>query len=248
MCNCVRDFWGRTTVFLGLCLGSSGYRQCLWSDAWRNNLVSASRARSSIWKTSEQSSFKSFAKESTQPIFVSARQLSRKCRKSICDNTDKTIAVNTMCRALRERPWHFNCCNRYNRWFATDKICSTCTEVEFRAEGRLKTIYFVFLRLIWSLFAMDHVWTFWNSSSMEMELCWGTKIEVSSAYLKDAIIGRECLEIHRINQISRRSYTRTLDYTTSDWEPFGLLTTRNDCLLATCKKLKYPTLNLRRYR
>ena len=78
-----------------------------------------------IWT---QSSFKSFAKESTQPIFVSARQLSRKCRKSICDNTDKTIAVNTMCRALRERPWHFICCNRYNRWFAT--ICSTCTEVE----------------------------------------------------------------------------------------------------------------------
>ena len=53
---------------------------------------------------------------------------------------------------------------------------------------------------------------------------------------KDAIIGRECLEIHGINQVSRRSYTRTLDYTTSDWEPFGLLTTRNNCLLATCKK------------
>ena len=47
---------------------------------------------------------------------------------------------------------------------------------------------------------------------------------------KDAIIGRECLEIHRINRVSRRSYTRTLDYTTSDWEPFGLLTTRNNCL------------------
>jgi len=35
---------------------------------------------------------------------------------------------------------------------------------------------------------------------------------------KDAIIGRECLEIHGINQVSRRSYTRTLDYTTSDWD------------------------------
>jgi len=116
-----------------------------------------------------------------------------------------------MCRALRDSPWHFNCCNRYSRWFATDNICSTCTVVEkvaeiciprflvtvscsmkgrgwgvvkFRADGRLKAISFVFWRLIWSLLALDHVWTFWNSSSMETELRCGTRIEVSSAYLQ----------------------------------------------------------------
>ena len=50
-------------------------RQCLWSDTWRNNLVSAS----SIWKkTSEhslESSFKGFTKETIQPIFVINEQI-----------------------------------------------------------------------------------------------------------------------------------------------------------------------------
>ena len=173
MCNCPRRL-REGSNFLGLCLGSSGYRQCLWSDAWRNNLVSASRARSSIWKTSEHSPRlkalrKSPSSRSLSPLDNCPEKAGRAYVTKL--TTDKTIAVNTMCRASRERPWHFNCCNRYNRWFGTDKICSTCTEVEkvavicipknlvtvscsmkdrgwgvrkFRAEGRLKTIYFVF--------------------------------------------------------------------------------------------------------
>jgi len=108
MCYSIRDFWGDSN-FLGLCLGSSGYRQCLWSEAWRNNLASASRARSSIWKkTSEHCPrLKALRKSPSSRSLSPLDNCPEKAGRAYV-TTDKTIAMNAMCRALRERPWYFN--------------------------------------------------------------------------------------------------------------------------------------------
>ena len=101
--------------------------------------------------------------------------------------------------------------------------------MKFRAEWRLKRFLSFFeinLKLIRNGSCLNILELFLDGD--------GTVLRYQNkgvvCIFKDAIIGRECLEIHRTNQVSRRSYTRTLDYTASDWEPFGLLTTRNNCL------------------
>ena len=105
--------WQRVTVsatskggqqFLGLCLGRSGCRQCLY-DLKPDEIIwyqHHARGRQYEKKTSKQyiqSSFKRFAKETIQPI----SGLSRKSWESTVTITGKTIAVKIMCRALRDR-------------------------------------------------------------------------------------------------------------------------------------------------
>jgi len=74
--------------------------------------------------------------------------------------------------------------------------------MKFRAEGRLKTISFVFLRLILKLIRNGpclNVLEFFLDGD-------GTVLRYQNRgvvrIFKDANIGRECLEIHRINQVS----------------------------------------------
>jgi len=57
---------------------------------------------------------------------------------------------------------------------------------------------------------------------------------------KDAIIGRECLEIHGINQVSRRSYSRTLHY---EWLG-AILCVSTRTLVWECRSLEDLMLSL----
>ena len=55
---------------------------------------------------------------------------------------------------------------------------------------RQKIISLVLLVLITSLLFSDHSWTWANSVSMKMSLCWGTESVVSSAYLSIFVMKR----------------------------------------------------------
>ena len=150
--------------FFGSFWGQGGYRQCLWSDAWRNNLVSASRMHSSILKTSEHTTRLNGLWKSPSSRSLSALDYCLKKAGRAYVTTDRTMAVNIICRALWDKPWHFSCCNRYSRWFTTAKVCSTCTVAEKVAEiyteWAIKTVpYIILFKMLLHLF----IWTKWHT-------------------------------------------------------------------------------------
>jgi len=172
------------------------------------------------------------------------------------------MALNITSKAARDSPWFFSCVSRYIRWLATVRMCSTCDSgkgcIDINSTMFSNCDLFNKLQGLWyskTTGTLTSKYNFLGFRDVDFKLvCSRPSLDVLKflfhgnwTVLRNKYGCVICkfnhtvmlwygFEIHRINQISWRSYPRTLNNTACDRKPLWLISSWQHCLSATCEK------------